>query len=126
LFPTSLRGRANGIINTVATVGGVIGLVLAGFLIDELDSFGLALGLLAIGPLIMAIVVLALFPETARRELEDLNPEDRTAPTTMPGHVPLADGAGGRSGGVAGGRAGMLSGRARGRAATERRGPVVE
>jgi MFS family permease len=126
LFPTSLRGRANGIINTVATIGGVIGLVLAGFLIDELNSFGLALGLLAIGPLIMAIVVLALFPETARRELEDLNPEDRTAPTTMPGHVPLADGAGGRSGGTAGGRAGVLSRRARGGAATEQRRPVVE
>jgi putative MFS transporter len=126
LFPTSLRGRANGIINTVATIGSVIGLVLAGFLIDELGSFGLALGLLAIGPLIMAVVVLAFFPETARRELEDLNPEDRTPATTMPGHVPLADGAHGRGGGAAGGRAGVLSGRARDRGATERRRPVVE
>jgi MFS family permease len=126
LFPTSLRGRANGIINTVATVGSVIGLVLAGFLIDELDSFGLALGLLAIGPLIMAVVVLTLFPETAWRELEDLNPEDRTAATTMPGHVPQADGAGGRTGGATGGRAGVLSRRARDRAATERRRPAVE
>jgi hypothetical protein len=27
----------------------------------------------------MAAVVLAFFPETARRELEDLNPEDRDA-----------------------------------------------
>jgi MFS family permease len=126
LFPTSLRGRANGIINTVATIGSVIGLVLAGFLIDELGSFGLTLGLLAIGPLIMAVVVLAFFPETAWRELEDLNPEDRTAATTMPGHVPLADGAHGRGGGAAGGRAGVLSGRARDRGATERRPPAVE
>jgi MFS family permease len=126
LFPTSLRGRANGIINTVATIGSVIGLVLAGVLIDELGSFGLALGLLAIGPLIMAVVVLAFFPETARRELEDLNPEDRTPATTMPGHVPIADGAHGRGGGAAGGRAGVLSGRARDRGATERRRPVVE
>jgi MFS family permease len=126
LFPTSLRGRANGIINTVATIGSVIGLVLAGFLIDELGSFGLALGLLAIGPLIMAVVVLAFFPETARRELEDLNPEDRTPATTMPGHVPLADSSHGRGGGAAGGRPGVLSGRARDRGATERRRPVVE
>jgi MFS family permease len=126
LFPTSLRGRANGIINTVATVGSVIGLVLAGYLIDRLGSFGLALGLLAIGPLVMAVVVLAYFPETAWRELEDLNPEDRTATTTMPTHVPLADGALGRSGGTAGGRAGVFSGRARDGGAAERRQPLVE
>jgi MFS family permease len=126
LFPTSLRGRANGIINTVATVGSVIGLVVAGFLIDRLDSFGLALGLLAVGPLVMAAVVLAFFPETAWRELEDLNPEDRTAATTMPAHVPLADGALGRSDGAAGGRAGVLSGRARDRGAAERQQPLGE
>jgi MFS family permease len=126
LFPTSLRGRANGIINTVATVGSVIGLVLAGFLIDRLDSFGLALGLLAIGPLVMAAVVLAFFPETARRELEDLNPEDRAAATTMPPDVPLADGALGRGGGAAAGRAGVLSGRTGDRGAAERRQPLVE
>jgi MFS family permease len=126
LFPTSLRGRANGIINTVATVGSVTGLVLAGYLIDRLGSFGLALGLLAIGPLVMAVVVLAYFPETAWRELEDLNPEDRTATTTMPTHVPLADGALGRSGGTAGGRAGVFSGRARDGGAAERRQPLVE
>ncbi|MGH9228216.1 MAG: MFS transporter [Acidimicrobiales bacterium] len=126
LFPTSLRGRANGIINTVATVGSVIGLVLAGFLIDKLDSFGLALGFLAIGPLVMAAVVLVLFPETAWRELEDLNPEDRTAATTMSAHVPLADGAFGRGGGTAGGRAGVLSGRSRDRGAAERQQPLVE
>jgi MFS family permease len=125
LFPTSLRGRANGIVNTVATVGSVIGLVLAGYLINRLDSFGLALGLLAIGPLIMAAVVLAFFPETAWRELEDLNPEDRTTSTTMPAHVPLADGPPGRGGGAAGDRARVFSGRAGDLGATERR-PLVE
>ncbi|HYZ97163.1 MAG TPA: MFS transporter [Acidimicrobiales bacterium] len=87
LFPTSLRGRANGIITTVATVGSVSGLVVAGLLVDELGSFGWALGLLAIGPLAMAAVVLLLFPETAWRELEDLNPEDR--PAAAPGGVPV-------------------------------------
>jgi MFS family permease len=126
LFPTSLRGRANGIINTVATVGSVIGLVLAGFLIDQLDSFGLALGLLAIGPLAMAAVVLAFFPETARRELEDLNPEDRTATTSIAADVPQADGPLGRGGGAVGGRAGVLSGRARDRGAAECQQPLVE
>ncbi len=126
LFPTSLRGRANGIINTVATVGSVIGLVLAGFLIDRLDSFGLALALLAVGPLAMAAVVLAFFPETAWRELEDLNPEDRTPTTSIPADVPQADGALGRGGGAAGGRAGVLSGRARDRGAAQRQQPLIE
>jgi MFS family permease len=107
LFPTSLRGRANGVINTVATVGSVIGLVLAGFLADELGSFAWALGLLAIGPLAMAAVVLAWFPETAWRELEDLNPEDRTADGTPP-PVPPAGGGSDRGGIGAGDRHGVL------------------
>jgi MFS family permease len=80
LFPTSLRGRANTLITLVATTGSVLGLVLCGWLNDELGSFGWALGLLAIGPLLMAAVVLRWFPETTRRELEELNPEDATAP----------------------------------------------
>jgi MFS family permease len=77
LFPTSLRGRANGIISTTAMVGSVIGLVAAGYLEDALGSFGRALGVLAVAPLVMAVIVLVWFPETARRELEDLNPEDQ-------------------------------------------------
>jgi MFS family permease len=77
LFPTSLRGRANGIITTVAMAGSVIGLAAAGHLEESLGSFMQALGVLAIAPLLMAIVIVAWFPETARRELEDINPEDR-------------------------------------------------
>jgi putative MFS transporter len=81
LFPTSLRGRANGIVSLTAMGGSVVGLVAAGRLHEALGSFGSALGLLAVAPLVMAAVVLAFFPETARRELEDLNPEDRTGDT---------------------------------------------
>jgi MFS family permease len=93
LFPTSLRGRANTIITTVATGGSVIGLVAAGLLADAL-GFGWAMGVLAIGPLAMAAVVLAWFPETAWRELEELNPEDQLAPDTRSpalGAVALTD-----------------------------------
>jgi MFS family permease len=79
LFPTSLRGRANGIVSMTAMGGSVIGLVAAGQLETALGSFGRTLTVLAVAPLIMAVVVLAWFPETARRELEDLNPEDRAA-----------------------------------------------
>jgi hypothetical protein len=52
------------------------------------------MGVLAIGPLAMAAVVLAWFPETAWRELEELNPEDQLAPDTRSpalGAVALTD-----------------------------------
>ena len=76
LFPTSARGRANGIIQTVSVAGSALGLVVAGRM---LDSGGLASAMrpLLIGPLVVAVLVLLFFPETARRELEDLNPEDQ-------------------------------------------------
>jgi MFS family permease len=77
LFPTSLRGRANGIISTIAMGGSVVGLAAAGYLEEGLGSFVRALGVLAIAPLAMAAIIVAWFPETARRELEELNPEDR-------------------------------------------------
>jgi len=83
LFPTSLRGRANGLISTAAMAGSVVGLSAFGRLETATGAFGRALAVLAVAPLAMAVVVLAFFPETARRELEDLNPEDRSgAPGT--------------------------------------------
>lgn len=96
LFPTSLRGRTSGIISMTAMAGSIVGLTSAGRLDEALGSFGGALAVLAIGPLLMAAVVLAWFPETARRELEDLNPEDRgplegsgDTATTMPAGTTL-------------------------------------
>jgi MFS family permease len=80
LFPTSLRGRANGIIAILGVTGSVIGLLTAGWLSERWDGLGPALALLAIGPLVMAVLVLVAYPETAHRELEELNPEDRIAP----------------------------------------------
>lgn len=83
LFPTSLRGRANGVISVLGVAGGVIGLLAAGHLAERWDGLGPALALLAIGPLLMAALVLIAYPETAHRELEELNPEDR-APDPRP------------------------------------------
>jgi MFS family permease len=77
LFPTSLRGRANGIIAILGVAGSVIGLGVAGYLSDRWDGLGPALALLSVGPLLMAVLVLVAYPETAHRELEDLNPEDQ-------------------------------------------------
>jgi MFS family permease len=92
LFPTSLRGRANGIISITAMGGSAVGLIAAGVLSDALGSFAPTMAIVAIGPLLMATLILLRFPETARRELEDLNPEDRdqgdaTAPD--PAAIPL-------------------------------------
>jgi MFS family permease len=79
LFPTSLRGRANGIVSMTAMGGSVVGLVAAGRLEESLGSFGRTMSLLAVAPVLMALVFLLFFPETARRELEEINPEDDIA-----------------------------------------------
>ncbi|MDP9387711.1 MAG: MFS transporter [Actinomycetota bacterium] len=84
LFPTSLRGRANGTIAVLGRLGSVVGLVAAGQLSDSLGRLGPALALLALGPVVLAVVVLVAYPETAHRELEDLNPEDEPAPPPNP------------------------------------------
>jgi predicted MFS family arabinose efflux permease len=86
LFPTSLRGRANGAIAILAVTGSVIGLTTAGRLSETWDGLGPALALLSIGPLLMAVLVLVAYPETAHRELEELNPEDLlTSSEAVPG-----------------------------------------
>jgi MFS family permease len=77
LFPTSLRGRAKGLLSGVGVLGSAVGLVAAGFLSDSLGELGPAIAILAIAPLAVAAIVLLAFPETANRELEELNPEDR-------------------------------------------------
>jgi MFS family permease len=76
LFPTGLRGRAAGLIDLVALCGSALGLIVVGRLADRWGGFAQPIALLAIGPLVVAGLVLIAFPETARRSLEDLNPED--------------------------------------------------
>ena len=78
LFPTGIRARANGMLVLTATAGSSLGLLAAGALSDGLGSLGRALAVLSLGPAVLVALVLTLYPETARRELEDLNPEDRT------------------------------------------------
>jgi MFS family permease len=77
LFPTGVRAKANGVLVVAGVLGSSAGLLAAGTLSDSLGSLGRALAVLAIGPALLAILVLARYPETARLELEDLNPEDR-------------------------------------------------
>ncbi|HEV3353700.1 MAG TPA: MFS transporter [Acidimicrobiales bacterium] len=80
LFPTSLRGTANGMTFLVALAGSVAGLLAVGGLSDQFGSIGPAMAIVGVGPVLLAFLVALAFPETARRELEDLNPEDRGVP----------------------------------------------
>lgn len=77
LFPTALRGKANAITTVASLAGSAVGLLLAGFLSDAWDRFAPVMTILGAGPLALAVLVAVAYPETARRELEDINPEDR-------------------------------------------------
>lgn len=76
LFPTSLRGRANGGLTVLAVTGSGVGLIAAGVLSDSLGGFGSTMAILALGPAVVAVLVLTFYPETAHLELEEINPED--------------------------------------------------
>ena len=76
LFPTGRRGQASGMIAAMALVGGSIGLIVAGLLLDRGWSYGQVLGMLACGPLVAAGIVFFTYPETAHRSLEEINPQD--------------------------------------------------
>src|SRR5690606_24950631 len=62
---------------------GVIGLRVAGVLADaeHVGSFGPVMAGLALGPAVVAVIVIAFYPETAHTELEVLNPGDAALPT---------------------------------------------
>jgi MFS family permease len=83
LFPTNLRGRANSVLVLFSVAGAASGLWLAGQLSDRWGSLGPAIAVLAIGPVILAALVILFYPETAHRELEDINPEDEILRTIV-------------------------------------------
>ncbi|MEL6890776.1 MAG: MFS transporter [Actinomycetota bacterium] len=82
LFPTANRTRASAFITTSALLGGIGGLIATGQLIDRGWSYPSVMSMLAIGQLVVTVLVVAFYPETAHRELEELNPED--AGTDLP------------------------------------------
>ena len=77
LFPTHNRSRAAGLITAAALIGGIIGLVATGWLLDQGWSYAAVMSTLAVGPALVTLLVIAAFPETAHLELEELNPEDK-------------------------------------------------
>jgi len=76
LFATGRRGAANGILTAAGRAGAVVGLLVVGGVSQWLGRFGPAFALIAVGPLLLVALIVAWFPETARRSLEELNPED--------------------------------------------------
>ena len=76
MFPTAVRARAATIVGAIGVVGGSIGIVAAGWMRVRWGSFGPAMTVLWVGPLIAALIVWKRFYEGARQELETLNPED--------------------------------------------------
>ncbi len=76
LFSTRNRARANGLIVTLGVAGSATGLVVVGMLSDRFGSYGPAFLVVAVGPVLAAVLVLGWFPETAKVELETLNPGD--------------------------------------------------
>lgn len=80
LFPTALRGKANGAIFATNRLGSAAGLVAVGQLSGPLGGIGEPLAVLAVCPLAVAVLVLAAYPETAGVELEALNPADAEDP----------------------------------------------
>ena len=79
LFPTGSRSWVGGVLTATALVGGSAGLLGAGQLLDH-HSYGSVMGGLALAEVVVAILVLTRYPETAHRELEELNPEDAGVP----------------------------------------------
>ncbi|MGD9704963.1 MAG: MFS transporter [Acidimicrobiia bacterium] len=77
LFPTGGRSLAGFVVTVSALVGGSISVLATGPLLDRGASHFEVLGVFALGQLAVAAIVLLAFPETAHRELEDINPEDR-------------------------------------------------
>jgi MFS family permease len=76
LFPTAHRNLASAIITTASLVGGSAGLISAGVLLDQGVSYARVMLGFALGPVLVALLVAFKYPETAHRDLEDLNPED--------------------------------------------------
>ncbi|HET8929094.1 MAG TPA: MFS transporter [Acidimicrobiales bacterium] len=78
LFPTALRGKANGILQVAAVAGSSAGLLTVGALVDHWGRMGPAMAVMLAGPVLVAVLLGVAYPETAHRTLEEVNPEDAT------------------------------------------------
>jgi len=75
LFPTSMRSSASGATNLVAVVGAIVGLLGVSALFGFAGSNWNAILIIAGFSLFVPPAIYCLFPETARRSLDDIAPE---------------------------------------------------
>ena len=75
MFPTAHRGAGAALVTASGLIGGSVGLVAAGQLLDAGWSYSHVMMLLALAPVVVGAIVVTSFPETAHRELEDISPD---------------------------------------------------
>ena len=80
LFSTDRRARSNGTLTVIGVCGSALGALSVGYMTEHWVSFGTAFGILSFAPVLVIALMLLAFPETARQELETLNPPDRPPP----------------------------------------------
>jgi MFS family permease len=79
LFPTAQRSTAAGARSFVATAGAIAGLAVVSALFEVFGNNWDGIKLLAGLCVVVPVIVLTFFPETARRVLEDIAPEEPDA-----------------------------------------------
>ena len=75
LFPTSMRSSASGAANLVSVVGGIVGLLLVSALFGFAGSTWNAILIVSSLSLLVPPAIWFLFPETARRSLDEISPD---------------------------------------------------
>jgi len=76
LFPTRARARVGAWLDVIGVAGSATGLALVGVLASRWDDLGRAIAAPAVFPILVAVIIVALFPETASHDLERFNPGD--------------------------------------------------
>ena len=72
LFPTSHRGTSTGVLALMETLGAALGLFILGMLQQQEGDLILYIPLISLGALAAGLLLL-VFPETKRLELEDIS-----------------------------------------------------
>lgn len=75
MFPTAQRSAGAATVTAGGLIGGSIGLIIAGRLLNSGWDYSQVMALLAVAPFIVAVIVLVAFPETAHLELEEISPD---------------------------------------------------